>query len=149
MKGISPFIATVILIAMTLTVATIIGAWYVSFARTESKKIGSYSEEQIDCSHAGIRMYDVSLGTSNITNGTIRNTGQITLSSLRLRFLCSNGNFVSYLNDTSGDPLQLDPGEEFFFNLTSPCTITQLIKITIETSCPSVYDSVTPSQIST
>ncbi len=54
MKGISPLIATVLLIAFTMAVAAILTSWATSFTKTETTLVGGRGETQIKCTYGDI-----------------------------------------------------------------------------------------------
>jgi len=112
-KGISPLLATVILIALTLTVAGLLGSWFTSVTRTQTDIIERTATTQINCSSALLEITDVTCsgGDDNI-KVTISNLG-IDISLYNFTTLVSINN-TYYLNSTGGpnstDPL--DPGEQ-------------------------------------
>lgn len=52
MKAISPLIATVLLIAFTMSVAAIIVSWATGFEKTQTSYVGEKGEKQIKCTYA-------------------------------------------------------------------------------------------------
>src|SRR3989338_9510193 len=77
-KGISPLIATVMLIAITVIIATIQSGWLTSFTKTQQDTIENRSTEIVDCTSADITVDDVYLDfTTNVSRVHIRNTGQV------------------------------------------------------------------------
>jgi flagellin-like protein len=74
MKGISPLIAAVLLIAFTITIAILIVSWGSSFVTQTTSGIGNKSTELIDCSGAAIEIDSVYVA-SNATTIIIRNVG--------------------------------------------------------------------------
>ena len=144
-KGISPFIASVLLIAFTVAVAGILSGWFTSFTKTSTETVEEHAEEQLTCTYGGVKIYDVTYSSANgYVSGFIKNTGTITLNNVNLTIICSTGTFDRTLN------LDLDPGEEGYFNVSLGCSsLTQLIKIMVVTDCPQVSDYVEAEEIST
>lgn len=80
-KGVSPLIASVLLIAFTMAIAAILTAWISSFTTTQKEKAAA-SEEKIQCNY-GFLENDIDFAQYNQTNGTftirLKNTGTIDL----------------------------------------------------------------------
>ena len=143
-KGISPFIASVLLIAFTVAVAGILGGWYTSFTKTSTETVKEHAEEELTCAYGGINLYDVTYSNGNVS-GIIRNTGTITLGDIDIRIICTNG--AIYFKDLNKT---LDPGEEDTFNVTAGCaSLQQIKKVRVETNCSKVYDDIEGNEIST
>lgn len=81
-KGVSPLIASVLLIAFTMAIAAILTAWISSFTTAQKEKIVVY-EGKIDCS-AGMIEEDKDFTQYNATDGLfkvrVRNVGTIDVS---------------------------------------------------------------------
>jgi len=79
MKGLSPLIASVLLIAFTVSIAMIIMGWLSSFARTTTTNITTKTEEALGCSDASIAIEHVYVsGTSAAI--VVKNTGFVDLN---------------------------------------------------------------------
>lgn len=89
MKGISPLIATVLLVAFTVGVAGIISLWLTGFTKQQTETIGSQAEVSIVCSYGGINLRNLKFG-NNLLNGTIENTGSIALGNISLQIIYTN-----------------------------------------------------------
>ncbi|MDI6825761.1 MAG: hypothetical protein QMD36_01035 [Candidatus Aenigmarchaeota archaeon] len=81
MKGISPLIASVLLIAFTLGVATIIGTWLASVSKTGTETVGGTFGKEVNCS--GVVMDIVDALCHHTTNVTvmIHNIGSMPLTN--------------------------------------------------------------------
>ncbi|VVB60080.1 Uncharacterised protein [uncultured archaeon] len=85
-KGVSPLIASVLLIAFTMAIAAILTAWISSFTTSQKEKTQVF-EEKINCNYGFIEN-DVDFtaynGTDPVNNGIfktrVKNTGTIDLS---------------------------------------------------------------------
>lgn len=106
MKGISSLIASVLLIAFTVSVSMIILGWFSSFAKSTTTNISSSATEAIGCNNAGVaieRIYVTGTNASII----VKNTGY--------RDLTISGMIVNTSGSScSGSPTTLTKG-----NITS------------------------------
>lgn len=77
-KGISPIIASVLLIAVVISVTAIFSNWAPEMVESVTEGVEDQTSSQIECNEAGIELYSV-----NYNNGeaevVIRNTGGIEL----------------------------------------------------------------------
>src|SRR3989338_7814870 len=115
MKGISPFIASVLLIAFTLAVAGIYSGWIVSFTKKTSTTVTDTSNTRVTCSYGGIALsnlkYNTTASNGNIT-GTIENTDVVGLGDVDIEIFFTNSTrFFADLNKSLG------PGEKDTFNI--------------------------------
>jgi len=125
-KGITPLLATVILIALTLAVAALIGSWLTSVTRMQTGIIEEDIQTQVNCSSALLEISDVicSNDTQKI-QVAITNMGyDIPLYDFSTLVILNN---TSYLNSTGGpnSTNPLNPGEqvilEYFCSRTQYC----------------------------
>ena len=80
MKGLSPLVATVLLIAISLTIIAIIMGWVTDLIRDQTGTIGNRTGEAVDCTAADIHIEDVYLNmVTNVSRVHVRNSGQIDL----------------------------------------------------------------------
>ncbi len=127
MKGISPLVAAVLLIAVTMTVAGLLAYWAASFVRTS---LPAVNETEAQCRFADFKIYSCSY--SNATkklNLILENLKDIELKDLKV--------FIVYANNTVSDPIHLDGtltgGALKSFSLS----VTEEFKeITVKTHCP-------------
>ncbi len=106
MKGLSPLIASVFLIAIALTAATILSGWTSSFASSQTTKIQDDTALKIKCSNAGLAVDNVRY---NCSSGKISldayNSGQIGLSRFKFLVILNNtSTFTFYSNNETLDP---------------------------------------------
>ncbi|MEM7818913.1 MAG: archaellin/type IV pilin N-terminal domain-containing protein [Candidatus Aenigmatarchaeota archaeon] len=93
LKGISPLVATVLLIAFTVAAAAIISFWLIPFLTSISQSTTEEADIQLKCSRGGISLFDLKYNlSSSYLSGKIENTGSVSLGSLALQIL--------YLNST-------------------------------------------------
>jgi len=74
MKGISPLIAAVLLIAFTVSVSMIIMGWFSTFTRTTTANISASTTEAIGCNAASINIEHIYL-TATRGSIVVKNTG--------------------------------------------------------------------------
>jgi flagellin-like protein len=95
MKGISPLIATVLLIAFTVAVGGILSVWLTTFSRTSVDIIGSQSSTQLTCSYSGISLDTMKYSAGQYLSGNVRNTGLIGLGNFTLLVVWENATTLS------------------------------------------------------
>ena len=88
MKGISPMLATILLVAFTVAVGGLISVWMTSFTRTTQSNVESASLNQTKC--AGTYIDVISVATAAIT---VVNRGSQTITSVKC--YAANGSDIS------------------------------------------------------
>ncbi|HKZ45315.1 MAG TPA: archaellin/type IV pilin N-terminal domain-containing protein [archaeon] len=88
MKGVSPLIATVLLIASVIAVAGIISVWLTSFARTTTSSIDTMAANQTKCAGAYIKVDSVSSSLIYYSNPSAQPIGSIS-------FVTSDGRVIT------------------------------------------------------
>ena len=91
LKGLSPLIATVLLVAITITLAIVIVPWAINFAQTQMNTVTTQGEEKVNCIEAGLNFQSADVGYDTLTSPariivTIANTGLVGLYDFRLQF---------------------------------------------------------------
>lgn len=126
MKGISPLIATVLLIAFTVAVAGIISVWLTGFASTTTKTVGGQANIEIICTGGQISLKNLKC-VNGYLSGDISNAGTIALGNITLQILYTNGtqhpklylslvgNSVNASTTCCGN-LTISPAEKYRFN---------------------------------
>jgi len=143
MKGISPLVATVLLIAFVVSIAGILSIWLNSLTVSTTQLVGTEASIAITCSYGGIRLLDLRYSNNFLTGG-IENTGSITLGNLTLQIiylnltterfnLCLEGGAAK---SCPSPTLLLYPRELVYFNVS--CS-ENFDKIRVLTNCTSVY----------
>jgi len=152
MKGISPFIAVILLIAFTIGVGGIINLWLSSYTRTTADVVGNQSSTEIKCTYGGISLKNLKYAGGNIT-GKVENTGTISLDNIQLQALFKNqtsmkialcGTATSPFNCSSAN-LSLSSREAASFNVSIGGSNYDDIRVI--TNCASVFDSVDASEV--
>ncbi len=102
-KGVSPLIATVLLIVFTVAISTLVVSWLREYTADTTSSVGDTSQEVIECAKQNLKISN-SYITVNTTTGisdvkaTLKNTGSVnfTISS-------------AYVYDTTGDFCDMTP----------------------------------------
>ena len=144
MKGISPIVSSVLLIAFTVTVAVIIGSWYRNLAKTSAETVKEQTTESLTCTYGGINLYDVKFSsTTNYVNGKIKNTGNVVLGDVDIQIFYVNGSSIVYEKNFT-----MDPGEIIGFNVSSGCSsLSEIDFVRVKTNCSNVDAKVESSKI--
>ncbi len=143
-KGVSPLIASVFLIAITVTIATLLSGWVSTVTRTTQVSAENKTAEAVECAAAVILIEDVYVqdtGANAIVNAFVRNSGQA--NDLII------GNATVY--NTSGGSLtatapsvplsDFDRGEVVTFTFTNapiPSCPTNFQEVIVTTNCGGV-----------
>jgi len=152
-KGVSALIASVLLIAFTVSVSMIVMGWFSTFTRTATANISATTTEAIGCNAASInieRVY-VSGDGSNCTavKVIVKNTGFKSFTTVNAMFLNSTGGSCS---TSSGSALA--KGSATTLSLTcanknvTTCTGTSPVsfsRVVVTTECGGVDDEATLS----
>jgi len=134
MKAVSPLVAAVLLIAVTMTIAGVLAYWAQSFVRGETERWENQTVTG-ECQYADFKVYRCTYNSSiSRIDLFLNNIRNVELKSLKI--------YVSYLNGTisSGIPLNesLAAGELKGFYITG---ITQnFTKIIVKTHCPDISE---------
>lgn len=146
MKGLSPLIAEVLLIAFAIGVGAIIITWVTGFTKSSTKTVGQQSSSQIQCTYGSIKFLSsppltYNSTTSNLT-GAVENNGNIVLGNLRLQILYDNGS----LQQIPLSPSELSPGDIVSFNVKISSNY-QLVRVVTNCTSPEISDQTSTSEI--
>ncbi|MCJ7429388.1 MAG: hypothetical protein MUP66_03270 [Candidatus Nanohaloarchaeota archaeon QJJ-5] len=92
-KGISPLIGAVLLIAFTMAVAAILTAWVTTFTQDTADTVGNESERLVECSYAGLSIYDAVLSGEDVTI-SVANTGTVPVGDVTVITFLDNGSVI-------------------------------------------------------
>jgi flagellin-like protein len=144
MKGLSPLIATIMLIAIVIAIGAIIFAWNQGFLKNLFSIVGEAIEQLLFCSNARVELADVGFEQDNIT-GKILNIGSGQLRNIKVEFesqneieiveLCGDGEATSCEKSN----LTVPPGKIVSFSV-KPSFRPSLISVL--TNCQNAKDSV-------
>lgn len=113
MKGVSPLIAAVLVIAFTLAVAVVIGSWLTQMAKTQTETVESSMGAQVNCTKARLEIIDVACVDNDLTIA-IANLGPVELSNPSFYARLTNGTSATWSTDDT-----ISPGGQLI-NRTSP-----------------------------
>jgi len=150
-KGVSPLIATVLLIAFTIAVGGIISVWLTQFAGTTTETVGKESQIQITCGTGGIAFNNVNYCNNNLS-GEITNTGSISLGNITFTVLYTNSSrelfYVNYSNGAVNKQtsccgnMVMFPAEKFNFNFPIGGSNYEILRVTTNCTTVRVSDEV-------
>jgi flagellin-like protein len=101
MKGVSPLVATILLIAIAVAVGGIVGSWIFGFTRSSTQTVGQQANIEIICNQGGISLSEVCF-SNNYLQGYITNTGKIPLGNITLSILYTNASIQKYYLSFAG-----------------------------------------------
>jgi len=154
MKGISPMIATILLVGVTVAVAAMVSTWFLGFSSRSVGTVSEKSEYELTCSRGGISFSDVCY-SSNYLYGYVSNTGMINLGNVTIQIIYDNATQVNYYLSYSGGSvtysttccgdLVIKPGETYVFNVSCNSNYN---RIYVYTNCSNVKDELLSTDIS-
>ena len=130
MKGLSPLIAVVILIAVTITIVTIISTWVTDLTEDETTDIANKSSQTVDCTGSNIEITDVYIDVSdNLSRIIVQNTGFVDETITSASMMNKNGESADNLTVLPIDFPRRNTKTILFnttdFNLTNETTACQ------------------------
>lgn len=143
-KGISPLLASVLLIAVTVSIATLVMGWMSTVARSTQSSVSNKTAQATECSSAIVIIDDVyvNAGSPGRATAIVRNAGQVNgmaISSAQL-YNRTGSNFTA-METASGPLTGFDMGEiqTLRFNSTyiSACP-TDFSAVIVTTNCGGV-----------
>ena len=140
MKGVSPLIAAVLLIAFVVTVAMVVMGWFSSFVRTVTQNVSQSGQEAVGCATAAIELDHVYVNTkANTTQFIVKNIGGVTLV---VKGLIVNTTGVACINNTGVSIPSGGVGTLYFSDCTG-INSTTFSRAMITTNCAGIDDTVT------
>ncbi len=101
-KGISPLIATVLLIGFAVALAAVVMTWGGGFIRKTTEETGTTAEKTMMCARLDLRIEGYSCKGNKIT---LSNNNDIKVEKVVFRFFDINGNFIEEKESLRGiDP---------------------------------------------
>jgi flagellin-like protein len=132
MKGLSPIIATVMLIALSLSVVAILATWFSSLTKSQTENIESGSVKLVNCTTANLDLVGV----------ICSNLGQIDLYDFSTLAQINN----TYYQNSTGGPNSthpLSPGHQTILIYGCDlCTTNAKVSVVRVTpgNCPQIYE---------
>lgn len=144
MKGISPMIAAVLLIAFTVAISTLVAGWFSTQVRSTTDEVSNKTDEAISCTSASINIEDVyiSQGTGGTARIIIKNNGfkdGLTINGIQI-YNKTGHNFSTGFSTVSG----FDRGQILSIEITNtsfdvcPSSFSQAV---VTTTCGGVSDT--------
>lgn len=98
-KGISPILASVLLLAVTISVAGVFSGWAPNLAQTVTDQTGNQTEQRLACNQASAEFISANYDSGNSkVNVALRNTGGEDFNTLILVAFDSNDNLLAQTN---------------------------------------------------
>jgi len=141
-KGVSPLIAAVLLIVISVTISGLVFSWLNTFTVDAQRKVDNRTGEAVNCAGASIHIKEVYLqnssGTSTIRT-IVENTGYVnnlTISGAQV-FNTTGNNFTA--NNT---PLAFNRGDiaTLLFTGVSISQCANFSKVFVSTTCGGIND---------
>lgn len=127
-KGISPLVAAVLLIAVTMTIAGMLAYWASSFVRTQTEMFENQTVTG-RCRDANFKIYSCSYNqTSSKLNLILENIQTVELTDLKVNIIYPNASISTV--DLNGS---LSSGMLRAYNIDN---IPNFTKIVVKTQCP-------------
>ena len=153
MKGLSPLVATVLLIAFTIAVAGIVSIWLTGFTTNQTQDVTAKANIEVTCSYGGISFGNLRYSAGNIS-GNIENTRTVGIGKIAVQIIYDNKTVIRHslclLGNIAGNcsvaNLSLAPRELTTFNISANSNYESL---RVFTNCSSVYDTAQASQVLT
>lgn len=138
MKGVSPLVASVLLIAFTVAVSMIVMGWFSTFVRGTTANISGATEEALGCNVAGINIEHIYVSGSTATI-VVKNTGfvDLTVSGMLANTTGGSCSFQSITLPKGG----VGSLQNTSCNIISQCA--HFDRAVVTTNCGGVSDTVT------
>jgi len=133
MKGISPLIAAVLLIAVTMTIAGLLAFWASSFIR---ERVEAWGEEE--CLLANFRVYSCNnVGWNNVTM-ILENLKDVELKNVTAYIRYTNDTVSAAITNLSPDNILTTTPSLKTFTFDNPELGVAWTEIVIKTHCPEI-----------
>jgi flagellin-like protein len=134
MKGVSPIIAVVLLIAFTVTVGGILSVWLTGYTRSTTETVESRTEKTVKCSQSYLKIKEAKYYSNNITILVYYESGRENLENLTMEAISGVIKNTSqiYLN-TSGE--YISPGDSFVGSIDTTGGVTTPEYVRVKAIC--------------
>lgn len=130
-KGISPLVAAVLLIAVTMTIAGVLAYWAATFVQTS---LPGANQTESECRFADFNIYSCRYTNStNSINLILKNEKNIELKNLKLFLFYSNGSISAPINLAGNLPAGGMLKSFIINNVTEDFS-----RISVGTQCPGI-----------
>ena len=137
-KGISPLIASVLLIAFTVSVAMIVMGWFSGFVRTTTENVSGVSQQAVGCSTGVVSIDKIYVNNASTTARlVIKNEGGVALT---VSAMIVNNAGTTCANNTG---MSLAAGSIGTLNISGCPTMgpANFSKAIVTTSCSGISDT--------
>ena len=140
MKGVSPLVATVLLIVIVVSLGGVIFSWMSGFTTQSTNRMQNRTAEVVDCTGAATKIEAVYLrnGTNASVRAVVQNTGTAKNIIQDARATTADGRMF----DASNIPVSIKPGEvtTLVFDGLGTQNCSSFSKVSIDTACTDVGD---------
>lgn len=141
MKGISPVIATILLVGITVGVIIIVNIWFPSLIGSQTETIESSSQQFTRCASTTIDLVEVrypASGSPKLINVTISTSGSQNLKNVTVSIAGGGASVTSikYYNATGDD---LVPGVSFSAAVNATNTTLPPELVTVSATCQGAF----------
>ncbi len=136
-KAISPFIAVVILVVITVGLSMFVGSWLRNYALTQTKETESSTTNVIYCSNKLIKISGVFWQGDRLVV-RVENPGAEPIKVTRV--FAFNKSFSGCDVYSGGDGVEFGSNEVRDFTATCPAGFGSVYKVRVTTECANVYD---------
>ncbi|MBI4894668.1 MAG: hypothetical protein HY833_02955 [Candidatus Aenigmarchaeota archaeon] len=155
LKGISPLVATVLLIAFVVSVGGLVAAWTSSFTKDTTQLVADQSKLQITCQYGKLNLKSLQFASTPVKlSGVMENNGLIALGNLSLTVVYQNASSERFqLCSTAAGAASCGSGNMTLlqsqlaaFNITIGGPNYESIKLS--SNCTSAYDTAERGDVS-
>ena len=127
MKGISPLIAAVFLVVITVVASTLISGWLSTLTRTQTQTIQNNTQTRLQCQYADLYIKNVTYTcNNNCTTGTLHTT-TVTVVNSGKKNLAFDSIFI---RNTTGVITALSLNETKTLNVGDALTVSNITRAT-------------------
>ncbi len=145
-KGISPLIASVLLIAFTVAAFGVIQTWGTGFISSTTQDVSDKTDTELTCVYGGISVSNLRY-CNDYMGGRVENTNMIDLGDIVLQIIYTNSSSQKFDLNVTGTttPIVLEPGEIESFNISIGGS--NYDRIHVYTNCSDVTDDAESSDV--
>ena len=145
-KALSPLVATILLVAFALGVASFVGDWFSSYAKENINRASTPAQSMVDCYRQMIEIISVKQSDGNTVYVRVGNYGQMPVVVRKvIAYNYTDMQPCLIFDDPKGVPL--DRGaERTFVNSSCPSGYGEVYLVRVTTSCKNVYDEWTANE---
>jgi len=151
-KAISPLIATVLLIAFTMTIAVLIQNFFTGFFSTQQSSTTEKSTATLNCAYAKLKINSISYnGTSTTLKARITNENQNSkdsaLMNITFSIITQDGASSSYGASCNCADELLYPGDTKVYSNISVANGCNITSVYVSSNCANAKDTAAASDI--